>query len=67
MANSLRNATLGAGTTPGTDRSLENMIARKGKKRKKNVFQHAGDRLSDAVDMTIRKRILGPSEVTGKF
>lgn len=47
-------------------------IASKGiRRKKKNVFQMAKDRLSDAtsgaVDKQIRKRILGSSEITGEY
>lgn len=63
-SNTLRSASTSL-PTPGSDRSLENMITKNTRRKKKNVFKQAGDRLSDAVNMQIRKRILGPSEITG--
>ena len=66
MANTLRNASVPT-PTPGTDASIANMVARSGKRKKKSVFGQIRDTLAGAVDNQIRKRILGRSEVTGKF
>ena len=67
MPHTLRHASTGEDPTPGTDRSIEAMTTRGAKRKKKSVIKRGQERLSDAVDMQIRKRILGRSEVTGEF
>jgi len=62
--NTLRNAS--TKVTPGTDASIANIAAKGAGRRKKNVIRKGMDAVSSRVDMFIRKRILGDSEVTGK-